>query len=121
MDRTKTLAEIRRKFIGSGEEHEALKSLVEDWQAAYQRGRDDAERDIQARNEADDYAIKLGRLYINGCPIDARLIELRGTERSREWMIDDIAIRLRVLGVTKEVLDEIGAALAAIPTAEPQP
>lgn len=101
-DRTKLLEAIRSKYIGSAEEHEALKSLMDDYREAYDRGWERGVAQGRTEKEYDLKLVALAEAYQRGCPIDAKLLEWVDYEES-DYIPDEIAQRLVKLGVTPEM------------------
>lgn len=62
MNDSSILDDIRRKFVGTGEEHEALKRLCDSYLEAYERGYSQAQKEAESERLADDSATAYARL-----------------------------------------------------------
>lgn len=59
------LSEIRRKFVGSGEEHELLSGLTAEWQEAYAAGWKECEEKFLDQSRRDDDAVRFAKVIAN--------------------------------------------------------
>jgi hypothetical protein len=110
------LAEIRRRFVGSGEEHEALKAVVEKYSEAYEQGKQAGLAEGEASRHWDQRLLAMSEAYMLGCPIDSRLIEAQQEPDSKDWVAETVAARMLAIGVTDELLAAIVAKFTALKT-----
>jgi hypothetical protein len=109
MNDSQMLDTIRKRFVGSGEEHEVLARLVSDFQAAYERGFKARDEEIQQTHEYDNEALQFARLLVDMPWAARRFISL--SQGDHDYYVSDIAAWMKATGKTPEMLRTIAAAM----------
>lgn len=96
---------LRKRFIGSGEEHELLASLATDYSEAYERGVSDTKELLRSDAQYDADAIQFARLLCSLTYSARNFIEHR--EPFDDYLIEKNAEWLKSIGKTPEILRRI--------------
>jgi len=102
------LADIRRRFVGTGEEHDLLGRLTEAYRSAYERGAEDRQLELKQQADLDRESLKFARmLYDLNWPIRA-FVNLSAID---QYNRDEIVSWLKQCGKTPAMLRELADAL----------
>lgn len=113
MNTVEKLAEIRKRFVGSGEEHELLASLTCSYQEAYDRGAHDRENELIERSRMDADAVKFARALYDAFGGGARYFIETGNCEWGDWEKTEIVAWLSRSGKKPDVLRQLADALEA--------
>lgn len=113
-DKRKLLEEIRKRFVGTGEEHDALVELIQSYGEAYDRAYDSAKEDFQEQLNRDNDAVKFAHELSNlAWPVRSFI--------QREWYggnLEDIARHMLGVGRTAEQLRQVADAMESVAAGE---
>lgn len=102
------LADIRRRFVGTGEEHDLLSRLTESYRSAYERGAGDRQLELQQQSDLDRESMKFARTL---CDLNWPIRSFVNMSAIDDYNRDEIVGWLKQCGKTPAMLRELADAM----------